>query len=208
MNTQRNVGLACGFLALASIACVGLCGLGAAIMAAGTAVGIGQAVEVMIPAEAAAPGLRLRTPEGRIPFERVFDASLTELAESMAGDFVQSSDVVAQALAAAGSRTEVREALELPLEAGAMLGEARFSEDLLMGEASLTLELKGSLATGTLELAAHRGPWTVRSEPVSDGPSLRIPGIGFAIAHSDWVFDKLVVTLPGGGGVIVLAGSH
>jgi len=93
-------------------------------------------------------------------------------------------------------------------EAGAMVGEARFSEDLLMGEASLTLELKGSLATGTLELAAHRGPWTVHSEPVSDGPTLRIPGIGFAIAHGDWVFDKLVVTLPGGGGVIVLAGSH
>jgi hypothetical protein len=239
MNTERNVGLACGLVALVTIACVGLCGLGAAITAAGTAVGIGQAVEVIIPAEDAARGLRVRIPGGDIPLERVLeasvgdipleqvfeasvgdipldrtlDASVTVLAESLAEEFVRSSDVVAQALAEAGSSAEVREALGWPLEAGALLGEARFSDrfsnTLGTGKASLTLELKGSLATGTLELAAHRGPWMIGSEPASDGPSLSIPGTGLTLPlylrPGDWVFDKLVVTLPSGEEIVLSA---
>jgi hypothetical protein len=228
-------------MALVTIACVGLWGLSAAILAAGTAVGIGQAVEVINPAEAAARGLRVGMPEGVIPLERdfeasvgdiplervveasvgdialgrVLDASVTVFAKSLAEEFVRSSDVVAQVLVEAGSSPEVRQALGWPLEAGALLGEARFSdrfsETLGTGKASLTLELKGSLATGTLELAAHRGPWRIRSEPVANELTLSIPGTGLTLPlylrPGDWVFDKLVVTLPGGEDVIVLAGS-
>ena len=239
MNTGRNVGLACGSLALASIACVGLCGLSAAIMAAGAAVGIGQAVEVIFPADAAARGLRIRMPEGAIPLERVFEASVgdiargqgfeasvgdfplgqgfetsvTEFAEAMAEEAVRSSDVVAQALAKARSSAEVRQALGWPLEAGALLGEARFfgTQWPPTGMASLTLELKGSLAAGTLELVGHRGPWRIRSEAVSDEPTFSIPGTGLTLPlylrPGDWVFDKLVVTLPSGE-EIVLAGTR
>jgi hypothetical protein len=209
-------------------------------------------VEVIIPAEDAARGLRVRIPEGDIslervleasvgdipleqvleasvgdipleqvleasvgdiPLDRALDASVTVFAESLAEEFVRSSDVVAQALAEAGSSAEVREALGWPLEAGALLGEARFSDrfssTLGTGKASLTLELKGSLATGTLELAAHRGPWMIGSEPASDGPSLSIPGTGLTLPlylrPGDWVFDKLVVTLPSGEEIVLSA---
>jgi Cytochrome oxidase complex assembly protein 1 len=216
MSTERNVGLACGLVGLVTIACVGLCGLGAALTAVGTAVGIGQAVAVVLPDESFSVTLPDWSPEVSFPFERPFDARLSELAETAVEEAIRSSDVVAQALAKAGSCPQVREALGWPLEAGALLGEVRFSDrfsDALgTGIASLTLELKGSLATGTLELAAHRGPWRLRSGTVSDGPTLSIPGTGLTLPlylrPGEWVFDKLVVTLPGGEDVIVLAGSQ
>jgi hypothetical protein len=213
MNTERSLGWACGLVALVTIACVGLCGLGAILTAAGTAVGIGQAMEIVLPAEPIVFALPEWSPESHFPLDRPFDARFAEFVEATVAEVVRSSDVVEQALEEAGSCPEVRQALGWPLEAGALLGEAHITEDTLTGEASLTLELKGSLATGTLEIAGHRGRQALRIGPVANGLTLSIPGTGLTLPLSwslrpgDWVFDKLVVTLPGGEDVIVLAGS-
>jgi len=195
MNAKSGSGWACAVVAVLAVLIVGSCGMGAAILAAETAIGIGQA------AEAVASELPSWTSDILRPGP-LLGAPL--FAEALVEEIVQSSDVVGQALAEAKSNPEVREALGAPVEVGGLIRISRFTEDDQSGRADLTLELKGPRACGELALVAHRGPrggWG--SQPLG-WRTLHIFGIEVAVSEGAWTFDELAVTLPSGEIVTIL----
>jgi hypothetical protein len=199
MNAKSSSGWACAVVAVLAIFTVGSCGMGAAMLAVGTAFGIGQA------ADAVASELPSWTSDILRPGP-LLGAPL--FAEALVEEIVQSSDVVGQALAEAKSNPEVREALGVPLTVGALIRISRFTEDDLSGQAELTLELKGPRARGELAFVAHRGPrvgWG--SQPVG-WRTLHIFGVEVTLPEGEWTFDRLAVTLPSGEIVTILPAAQ
>ncbi|HSB91191.1 MAG TPA: cytochrome c oxidase assembly factor Coa1 family protein [Anaerolineales bacterium] len=199
MNAKSGSGWACAVLAVLAILMVGSCGLGAAILTAGTAFGIGRAAEDVaseLPSwtsDLLRPGPLLGAPL---------------FAEALVEELVQSSAVVGQALAEARSNREVREALGAPVEVGALIRISRFTEDGRSGQAELTLELKGPRASGELAFVAHRGPQVGWGSQPLGWQTLRIFGIEVTVPEGEWVFDKLSVTLPSGEIVTILPAAQ
>ena len=78
-------------------------------------------------------------------------------------------------------------ALGEPVGVADVLGVRTFTIDPVAGgKANLTLELRGTLGTGRLDVVAHRGPGGLHLGRLAT----------IELGESDWDFDRLVLYLP------------
>jgi hypothetical protein len=176
MNGRGCLGVACGFLALVAVFGFGICALLGAAATWGTAVGVGHAIET---GTARVPVFGLGTDYG---LHVVGMTDIRTFVEDLVEQAVEDSGFCDRALEQVRQRPLALAALGEPLGEATVLAVRTFSIDPVTGgKANLTLEVRGSLGTGKLEVVAHRGPGALRLGRIAT----------FEFGDGEWDFDRL-----------------
>jgi hypothetical protein len=112
---------------------------------------------------------------------------LRTLVDDLVEQAVKDSGFCDRVLEQVRQRPQVLAALGEPVGVADVLGVRTFAFDLVSGgKANLTLELRGTLSTGKLEVVAHRGPGALRLGRIAT----------IELGDSRWDFDRLELHLP------------
>jgi len=181
MNGKGCLGFGCGFLALVAVFGFGICALLGAAATWGTAVGIGHALET---GTARIPLLGLGPDYG---IHVVGMTDLRTFVDDLVEQAVKDSGFCDRVLEQVRQTPPALAALGEPIGEATVLAVRTFSIDPVTGgKANLTLELRGSLGAGKLEVVAHRGPGALRLGRIAT----------IELGDSRWDFDRLELHLP------------
>jgi hypothetical protein len=181
MKGKGCLGVTCGFLGLLAVFGFAICALLGAAATWGTATGVGYAIQS---GTARIPDLAIGSDHG---LHVVGMTDLWTFVHDIVEQGVKESGFCDRVLEQVRQTPQALAALGEPVGVADVLGVRTFSYDLVSGgKANLTLELRGTLGTGRLEVVAHHGP-----------AELRLGRIGtIKLGESEWDFDRLELYLP------------
>ena len=181
MKGKRCLGVTCGFLGLLAVFGFAACALLGAAITWGTAAGFGYAIQS---GTARIPDLAIGSDHG---LHVVGMTDLRTFVDDLVERSVRESGFCDRVLEQVRQRPLALAALGEPVGVADVLGVRTFTIDPVAGgKANLTLELRGTLGTGRLDVVAHGGPGVLHLGRLAT----------IKLGESEWDFDRLVLYLP------------